>query len=139
MSVELPKDAEGREIPLGSEVLYDKHGLKFYVKNFRFYKAPSSKEGEWLVSGVFNDDTDDGYIKPKFLCITPPDSWEKLLDDLAMAETYEDSPNCDDPACAYARNIGKPCAECKLYEGDCVVNMCTDIADRISKLRSDGE
>ena len=28
MSIELPKDAEGREIPFDTEVLYDKYGGK---------------------------------------------------------------------------------------------------------------
>lgn len=31
MSVELPKDREGREIPLDTEVLYDNNGMKFNV------------------------------------------------------------------------------------------------------------
>lgn len=32
MSIELPKDAEGREIPLDTEVLYDECGTKVSVK-----------------------------------------------------------------------------------------------------------
>lgn len=35
-------------------------------------------------------------------------------------------PELEDPVCAYAHNIGKKCAECKLYAGDCTVNMCTE-------------
>ena len=71
------------------------------------------------------------------LYIVPPDSWEKLDEDLHAAETYGDSPDCIDVACAYARNIGMPYAECKLYVGDCTVNMCTDIASRIRNLRGE--
>lgn len=51
--------------------------------------------------------------------LAEPDSWEKLD---------------EDPVCAYAHNIGKKCAECKLYAGDCTVNMCKDIVPRIHKL-----
>lgn len=34
--IELPKDAEGREIPLDAEVLYDSCGTKVSVKEFLF-------------------------------------------------------------------------------------------------------
>lgn len=34
MNIELPKDAEGREIPLDTEVLYDRCGTKVSVKEF---------------------------------------------------------------------------------------------------------
>ena len=79
------------------------------------------------------------YFAASDMYLDEPDSWEKLDEDLHAVETYEDFPNCEDPACAYARNIGKRCVECKLYEGDCAVNMCTDIAQRIHKLRGDGK
>lgn len=138
MSIELPKDAYGREIPLDSEVLYDKHGVKFDVKNFRFYKAPSSQEGEWLVSGLFDDDTDESFIMPKFLCITPPDSWEKLLEDIERIGT-------DDCAwfCGYANENGSTIKDacldsCKFFKGDeipCRKKLADDIVSRIRKLR----
>lgn len=31
MSIELPKDAEGREIPLDTKVLYDSDGIEFFT------------------------------------------------------------------------------------------------------------
>ena len=68
-----------------------------------------------------------------------PDSWEKLDEDLHAVEVCGDSPDLEDPVCAYAHNIGKKCAECKLYAGDCTVNMCEDIASRINKLRSESK
>lgn len=37
MSVELPKDAEGREIPLDTVVLYDKDGKEIAVSCYQYY------------------------------------------------------------------------------------------------------
>lgn len=133
--IELPKDADGNYIPLDTEVLYDKHGVKFDVKYFRFYKAPSSQEGEWLVSGVFNDDTDDSFIMPKFLCITPPDSWKRLLDDLdkAASKTYGGT-------CSYFGMNPIDCDMCTIGDvTSCDSAAMRDIADRIRKLRGEGE
>lgn len=109
MTIELPKDADGREIPLDTKVLYDRHGCKNLVTSFMY------------------------------VIRAEPDSWEKLDEDLHAVEACGDSPDLEDPACAYAHNIGKKCAECKLYAGDCTVNMCKDILDRIHKLRGEGK
>lgn len=37
MSVELPKDAEGREIPLDTKVLYDSDGTEFFTDKLMVY------------------------------------------------------------------------------------------------------
>lgn len=37
MTVELPKDAEGREIPLDTDALYDKEGKRREVDWYTFY------------------------------------------------------------------------------------------------------
>lgn len=71
--------------------------------------------------------------------LAEPDSWEKLDEDLQAVEVCGDSPELEDPVCAYAHNIGKKYAECKLYAGDCTVNMCKDVVSRIHKLRGEGE
>ena len=34
MAIESPKDADGREIPLDTKVLYDRYGFKNIVKPF---------------------------------------------------------------------------------------------------------
>lgn len=137
MSIELPKDAEGREIPLDTKTLYDNHGVKFHVKNFRFYKAPSSQEGEWLVSGVFDDETDDGRIMPKFMHLIQPDSWERLLDDLSRAAKRDAIAS----QCRYFNTTNR-CVNCPIHNSD---GGCThederafeDILNRIRKLRGE--
>ena len=134
MAVELPRDAEGREVPLDTEVLYDENGNGYEVY---YYKYPVRRTGPWREWQVVVMD----YIVHDVsgLYLTPPDSWGKLGEDLRAAEACGDSPEFENPVCAYARNIGKKCAECKLYAGDCTANMCKDIMSRIHKLRGKGK
>ena len=77
MSIELPRDAEGREIPLDTDVLYSQDGRGHRVVKWEFH--PHSAVG-WLVW------LDLKSIKEcrnsKNLYLTPPDSWEKLEEDL---------------------------------------------------------
>lgn len=129
MNIEPPKDADGREVPLDTKVLYNRYCNANDVRLFAYF----ANSDTWRVR--FKHST--AYFAVSDMYLDGPDSWEKLDEDLYAAETYGDSPDAFDPTCAYARNIGKPCAECKLYVGDCMVNMCTDIISRIHKLRGD--
>lgn len=130
MNIEPPKDADGREVPLDTKVLYDRHYGKHDVRLFAYF----ANSDTWRVRFT---NSASSYFAVSDMYLDGPDSWEKLDEDLHAAEAYENSPDDFDPTCAYARNIGKPCAECKLYAGDCMVNMCTDIISRIHKLRGD--
>lgn len=137
MSIELPKDADGREIPLDTEVLYDMGGVEFAVRNFIFNKAPSSQRGEWLISGVFDDEADSGRIMPKFMHLTPPDSWGKLEEDLDRAVKRDAVTS----QCRYFNTTNR-CVNCPIHNGD---GGCThkderafeDILNRIRKLRGE--
>ena len=134
MAVELPKDAEGREIPLDTEILYDENGNEYEVYYYKYSVRQTIPQREWqvvMMDYIVHDVSD--------LYLTPPDSWEKLKEDLKAVEDYGNSSYLEDPVCAYAHNIGKKCAECKLYAGDCTVNMCKDIVSRIHKLRGEGK
>lgn len=134
MTVELPKDAEGREIPLDTEILYDECGNEYEVYYYKYTVHRTIPWHKWqavMIDYIVHDVSD--------LYLTPPDSWEKLDEDLQAVEVCGDSPELEYPVCAYARNIGKKCAECKLYAGDCTVNMCKDIVSRIHKLRGKGK
>lgn len=134
MAVELPKDAEGREIPLDTEILYDENGNEYEVYYYKYSVRRTIPRRKWqvVIMDYIVHDVSDLYL-------TPPDSWEKLDEDLHAVEVCGDSPELEDPVCAYAHNIGKKCAECKLYAGDCTVNMCKDIVSRIHKLRGEGK
>lgn len=134
MAVELPKDAEGREIPLDTEILYDENGNEYEVYYYKYSVRRTIPRRKWqvVIMDYIVHDVSDLYL-------TPPDSWEKLFEDLKAVEVCGDSPELEDPACAYAHNVGKKCAECKLYAGDCTINMCKDIVFRIHKLRGEGK
>lgn len=131
MNIELPKDAEGREIPFDTKVLYDRYGVKNNVKSFIYVVNTST----WRVKFTIGT----SLFAVSDMHLAEPDSWEKLDEDLHAVEVCGDSPDLEDPVCAYAHNIGKKCVECKLYAGDCTINMCKDILDRIQKLMVRGE
>lgn len=84
MSIELPKDAEGREIPLDTKTLYTADGTQCDVSHFTYYPKCKITEQSWHI--VFEGDL----IKcASRVYLTPPDSWEKLEDDLSRAAKYD--------------------------------------------------
>ena len=123
--VELPKDATGREIPLDTEVLYDKEGKRREVDWYTYYPD----KDRWDV--VFEDSC--VRFSPRNLSLTPTDSWEKLEDDLrrgADALNYE--------ACAYFGKSACDCSSCIADKGEtCERVAMRDIANRIRKLRGE--
>lgn len=125
MTVELPKDAKGREIPLDTEVLYDKEGKRREVDWYTYYPD----KDRWDV--VFADSC--VRFSPNNLSLTKPDSWENLLDDLdsgADAFDYE--------TCAYFRKSRYDCSSCIANESrSCEQVLMRDIASRIRKLRGE--
>lgn len=139
MAIELPKDAEGREIPLDTQVLYDEEGNPQDVARFTYSPRNMFLDKRWEVVflGAFDRFASDMFLSPP----EPPDSWEKLLDDLGATEDYAnttDNNYLDSPTCIYAHSIGKSCGSCKLYGGtSCTGKMCADIASRIRKLRGE--
>lgn len=134
MSVELPKDHEGREIPLDTEVLYDNNGVKLNVDEFKLCALPSSRTSFWTIRGVFEDEEKQCGFLPKFLHLVQPDSWKRLLDDLDMAasKTY-----CG--TCTYFGMNPTDCDTCAIGDiTSCDSAAMRDIADRIRKLRGEG-
>lgn len=132
MSIELPKDAEGREIPLDTEVLYRQDGEELKVIRWEFYPRGDTKHLVLLELNGLRD-----FYKPKQLLLTPPDSWKKLLEDLDRGADADFA-----FPCAYFDKGGSDCESC-------IVNMRTDwrtscdrvamseIASRIRKLRGE--
>lgn len=104
--IELPKDAEGRDIPLDTKVLYDYDGSKQNVEVFIF----SRKDAGWSV------ETDFAIYDAEELYLTPPDSWEKLLEDL------DDFTGC-----------------CGRYAGYSALRIARATADRIRKLSGEDD
>ena len=122
MTVELPKDAEGREIPLDTECLYTCNGEKQEVISFTYYR----RKDRWEI------DIDTHIVNSIYLYITPPDSWEKLEEDLDKCIETDDT-------CRYYSEHGI-CAKCTRPDNDgcgCTTVMFSDIKQRIRKLRGE--
>ena len=130
MIVELPKDADGREIPLDTALLYGEvSGDEYEVVCFNF--SPSMRR--WMTELKRRDDL--GIYATENFTLSPPDSWEKLEDDLrrgADAVDYE--------ACAYFGKSACGCSSCIADKGKtCESVVMRDIASRIRKLRGSDE
>lgn len=133
-NIELPQDAEGREIPLDVEVLYNANGesVKPYSFTFRRYDGFC---WEMRLVGAPNlvYDTNSFYL-------TPPDSWEKLEEDLGRV--VENKDEFYSTACAYMNQGGATCNDCRLRSHNtrsCTDEMFKDVVSRIRKLRGEDE
>lgn len=133
MTIELPKDTDGREIPLDTVALYDDDGNVHSVRRF-IYTNDSDLNDKWINSWTMVVD-DYKFAKPEQMHLTKPDSWEKLEEDLgrgADALNYE--------VCAYFGKSACDCSSCIAYKGEtCEGVVMRDIADRIHKLRGEGD
>lgn len=127
--IELPKDAEGREIPLNTALLYEKaSGIEYKVVCFNF--SPSMRQ--WTVELKRRDDL--GTYATENFTLSQPDTWEKLYKDLSEAgdaRYYE--------ACAYFHRDKDEdgCISCPGGEDGCARIAMRDILNRIHKLRGD--
>ena len=132
--VELPKDAEGREIPRNAEVMYDINGKKVHITSFTYRCDVHGLWSQWKVFSPDIKGEDNGMLPADSLYLIPPDSWEKLEEDLdrgADALNYE--------ACAYFGKSACDCSSCIADKGEtCERVVMRDIADRIGKLRGEG-
>lgn len=123
--ITLPKDAEGKEVPLDTETLYDEYGNKRYIAKFIYHL---DCEG-WTV------EYDNGVERfVSLLYLTPPDSWKKLEEDL-------DKCISNDNYCYYFSKSGM-CCDCTIDSSSidyrCDSLVFNSIKERIRKLRSKG-
>ena len=134
MNIELPKDAEGREIPLDTKVLYDGDGNAKEVQAFDY----SPVESMWrvLLLGDFI------LFLTSDMHLTPQDNWEKLLDDLDNTAEKASSSVYIAPCCAWFSGGDRRCDDCPADEspGDsCNVQLVKNIAARIRRLVGENE
>ena len=128
-NIELPKDAEGREIPLGTKVLYEKEGDELRVKRVEFDVFDGSwcfavKKDSLTLATIYRRPQDVYLVKP-----APPDSWEKLFEDLDRCIK-------ESSLCMYYSTSGS-CYDCTIFDGNsevCDSRALRDIKDRIRKL-----
>lgn len=128
MSIELPKDAEGREIPLDTVVLFGGNNNAYNITGWIYvtdFDLNNSTAGQWrALTDKFTR------LDPELMYLTPSDSWEKLLEDLGEAgdaRYYE--------ACAYFHRDKDEdgCTSCPGGEDGCARIAMRDIAYRIRK------
>lgn len=89
--IELPKDAEGREIPLDTEVLYDSCGTKVSVKEFLFEMSVGNQRTEWTIKAAYEGNLYYNSFKPKNMHITQPDVQVPLC---YLAKSLENMSKC---------------------------------------------
>lgn len=95
MNIELPKDAEGREIPLDTKVMYGAVGGARNIVYWVFTTDSDLVGKEWR--SCWRAYTDSGRkLDPELMHLTPPDSWEKLEEDLGrgkdICDYFEECP-----------------------------------------------
>ena len=120
-NIKLPRDAEGKEIPLDTKVLYFKDGSEHRVAKWVLYPYEGIR---WAV--VFDNEV---RRDPDVLHLTQPDTWEKLFEDLDRCIN-------GDSLCMYYSPSGN-CSGCTIF-GDksegCAAKALGTIKDRIRKL-----
>lgn len=126
--IELPRDAEGREIPLNTETLYTDHGPIFRVEKFEYVRSMG-----WCIYGYYEDETVHFEAMPSILHLIQPDSWEKLEEDLDRCIEESD-------LCMYYNNQNPDCNKCTISGNEsrgCTSVALEDIKKRIRKLRGE--
>lgn len=128
--IDLPEDAEGREIPLDTMTLYDENGNGYEVHYHTYPVRQTIPQRKWqvvMMDCIVHDVAD--------LYLTPPDSWESLLEDLDRAANANGF-GC----CAYADRSERDCPSCiAADERACTQPIMRDIASRIRKLAGEDE
>lgn len=129
MSVELPRDAEGREIPLDTVALFGGNGNVYNIVRWIY----TTDFETWTESNTWRAIAENHRaLDPELMYLTPPDSWEKLEEDLDRCIE-------EDGLCTYYSPSGK-CSKCIISDdGPCHGNSLAlkDIKKRIRKLRGE--
>lgn len=131
MNIDLPKDAEGREIPLDTVALFNRDGNVYSIVRWTFTTDFDLSDG-W--SNKWRAITDRGFaLDPALVYLTTPepDTWEKLEDDLDRCIEA-------DSLCAYEPS--EECSTCILprdSQCNCDSFALKAIKERIRKLRGE--
>lgn len=131
MSVELPKDAEGREIPLDTAWLYDDDGNAYEVRTYCCAVDEDMPDRKWEALLFGRKSAELRSIRTTTLYLTPPDTWAKLEEDLDRCIEA-------DSLCAYSPS--EECSTCVLprdSQCNCDSLALTAIKERIRKLRGE--
>jgi hypothetical protein len=127
-NIELPKDAEGREIPLDTTSIFGVSGKAYNIVRWEYitgFDAGSQTAHKWYGITEFLS-----VLEPEKLLLTPPDSWEKLEEDL-------DRCIAGDNICLYCSPSGR-CSDCAHESnGACDAKVLELVMERIKRLRGE--
>lgn len=143
-NIELPKDAEGREIPLDTKVLYNDRGVGYEVNRFTFGVDVITHEVEWTACSYGTGDM-VYHLPVNSMHLERPDSLKRLARDLNRVRDAHDEHGKDyrDTTCAYDNNRGQYCNDCRLHNhkaGEtCFEVMMDDIISRVNSLYRDAK
>lgn len=130
MAIELPRDAKGREIPLDTNVLYDQDGNPREVARFAYTLLRDCDNWDVIFVNGYDRYASEMLLEPP----EPPDTWEKLLEDLDSC-----SVSTQYAPCAYFSDSTGSCKKCPANpHEECLVQMVKHITLRIHKLRGEG-
>ena len=127
MAIELPKDAEGREIPLDTSKLFISDGTMVHVLRFEYMYHTSDAHDDWFVY-IERTPGEHMTVHACDAYLTPLDSLKKLLEDLDRCIKA-------DSLCAYRKS--EECSTCVLPRDSqchCKSLALKDIKERIRNL-----
>lgn len=130
-NIPAPTDANDREIPLDTNVLYSQDGMEFFVDRAMYTRMIE----DWSFSGHYGSRADPNQtleILGSDLYLTAPDSWSKLESDLSSMLRE----SC---ACRYfCHDTSIDCDGCPAddnsVEGPCINEVARDILRRAKEL-----
>lgn len=132
MTIELPKDVEGREIPLDTTKLFDAsvnaYNITRWIYTTDFDTSDSAAGQWWAATDMFRR------LDPELMYLTPPDSWEQLEKD---STAFDDGQTYG--PCHYFHELGDDCMSCPARDDACADAVMRDVASRIRNLRGEGQ
>lgn len=130
--ITLPKDAEGREIPLDTSELFISDGTMVHAVRFEYTYYTCDARGTWFVY-ITSTPGEHMTLQACDVYLTPPDSWEKLEENLDKCISNNND------SCYYFSKSGA-CCDCTIDPSaiDCRCDSLVfkSIKERIRKLRS---
>lgn len=135
MEINLPKDAEGREIPLDTVVLFGGNGNVYNIARWIYTTdfETCSESNTWCAIAENHRALD-----PELMYLTPPDTWEKLEEDVQRSGTGSSEWFCI--YAGYPKDNDACHVDCKFFSDKrpCERQATEDIVSRIRKLRGEG-
>lgn len=130
-NIELPKDAEGREITLDTSELFISDGTMVHVLRFEYMYHTHDAHDAWFVY-IERTPGEHMTLHACDVHLIQPDSWKKLEDDLDrcikesdLCMYYNQNPDCN--KCTISGNESRGCTSIALE----------DIKKRIRRLRGE--